>query len=139
MDIRNITADLSASPQITPEQVAELKSLGFAAIICNRPNGEAPDQPEFEAVAAAAEAAGMQALSIPISGPPVPPGATEAFSQALEALPGPILAYCRTGTRSTMLWALSQAGKRPVDEILERAKAAGYDLTPLAPALSVSA
>lgn len=139
MDIRKLTDELSVSPQLTPADIDWLKAEGFAAIVCNRPDGEAPDQPDFSALASAAQAAGLKAVHIPVSAPPMPSEAKAAFAEAMSTLPGPVLAYCRTGTRSAMLWALSQTGKRPAEEILSMAKDAGYDLSPLASALSVTA
>jgi sulfide:quinone oxidoreductase len=128
MQPRFISADLAVSPQITPDEIPQARAQGFRAIICNRPDGEGADQPTFREIEAAASAAGMQARYIPITGGMVSDADADAFGQALHELPGPVLAYGRTGTRSATLWSLSQAGARPLPEILGAAKAAGYDM-----------
>ncbi|PKP63862.1 MAG: TIGR01244 family phosphatase, partial [Alphaproteobacteria bacterium HGW-Alphaproteobacteria-8] len=128
MENRTISADFAVSPQITPEDVAKARELGFRAIICNRPDGEGADQPSFGEIEAAAQAAGMQARHVPVTGGMVSDTDVTAFAEALQALPGPVLAYCRTGTRSATLWSLAKAGSRPLPEILGATKAAGYDM-----------
>ncbi|SET33111.1 bifunctional protein tyrosine phosphatase family protein/NAD(P)/FAD-dependent oxidoreductase [Oceanicella actignis] len=134
MDARKLDARLSVAPQIAPEEVADLAARGYRAIICNRPDGEGPDQPAFAEIEAAARAAGVEARHLPVVSGAVRDEDAEAFAQALNELPGPILAYCRTGTRSATLWALAQAreGARPLPDILAAAKAAGYDLSGVA-------
>lgn len=128
MDIKTLTAGLSVSPQIAPEDVAAIKAAGFRAIICNRPDGEGADQPTFEEIAKAAKDAGLEAAYLPIVSGKVRDEDAKAFDTALTELPGPVLAYCRTGTRSATLWSLGQAGQRPVSDILAATKAAGYDM-----------
>ena len=86
-------------------------------------------------IAAAAEAAGLTFVHIPIRGGAMTPDDVARFKAALADLPQPILGYCRSGTRTTYLWALSQAGERPVEEIVALAAAAGYDVSPLGPRL----
>ena len=132
MDFNRISADLTVSPQITVADVKAIKAEGFRSIICNRPDGEGADQPGFEEIEAAARAAGLEARYLPITAGMVRDEDAEAFSDALRALPGPVLAYCRTGTRSATLWSLAQAGKRPMPEILAATKAAGYDMNGVA-------
>ena len=102
---------------------------GYRAIICNRPDGESSDQPGFNRIEAEAAAAGLQMRYVPAVSGAIGPGDVRAFAAALEELPGPVLAYCRTGTRSAILWALSEAPSRPVADILQRAAGAGYDLS----------
>lgn len=132
MDIRTISLEISVSPQIGTFDLEALKAQGFGAIICNRPDGETPDQPTFAEIAEAAREAGLEARHIPVSGGAFPDEAVAAFGTALAELPGPVLAYCRSGTRSATLWALSQAGAKPAKEVLSATAAAGYDLSPLA-------
>ncbi|WP_371155399.1 TIGR01244 family sulfur transferase [Jannaschia sp. 2305UL9-9] len=132
MDIRKISARLSVSPQITTDDLAALKSAGFRSIISNRPDGEDGDQPSFDEVAAAAGAAGLEARHIPVTSGRIGAPDVTAFQTALHELPGPTLAFCRTGTRSTTLWALAEAPHRPMPEILGAAKAAGYDMSGVA-------
>ncbi|MGB8623714.1 MAG: TIGR01244 family sulfur transferase, partial [Paracoccaceae bacterium] len=107
MDINRIAEDFSAAPQITPDDVAEAARAGFRTIICNRPDDEVPDQPQAADVAAAAKAAGLEFRHIPFSGGNLTPETVAAFEAALADCPGPVLAYCRSGTRSTMCWGLA--------------------------------
>lgn len=109
MDFKQITADLSVSPQISPADLAEIRDQGFRTIICNRPDNEEAGQPLFEEIEAAAQAAGVQAHYIPVTGSPAPNEAVSAFREALQNSSGPVLAYCRSGARSSMLWSLVQA------------------------------
>jgi len=132
MDIRKIDDGLSVSPQLAEADIAEAAAQGFRAILCNRPDGEGPDQPAFARIETAARAAGMEAAYLPVVAGKVGDADAAAFAAALTRLPGPVLAYCRTGTRSTTLWALGEAGKRPLPDILARGKAAGYDLSGVA-------
>ncbi len=129
MDIKKITPQISVSPQITAADIAEIKAQGFRSVICNRPDGEGADQPTFDEIRIAAEAAGLEARYIPIAGGIVSDGDVAAFGAALHDLPGPVLGYCRTGTRSTTLWSLSQAKTLTPAAILAAAKQAGYDMS----------
>ena len=135
-DFRQLSAQVWASPQITPAEVAEAKALGFAAIVNNRPDGEAADQPSGEEIEAAARAAGLAYHAIPIDQSGFSEAKARAMAEVLEQHEGPILAFCRSGTRSTLLWALARAsmGDDPAD-LGESAQAAGYSLAPIAPAL----
>lgn len=99
MQPKAISTTLSVAAQITPQDIATLKDQGFRAIICNRPDGEAADQPTFDEIAAAAKSVGIEARYIPIVSGMVRDEDAIAFGAALAALPGPVLAYCRTGTR----------------------------------------
>ncbi len=132
MDIRTLAPDVSVAPQIGVDEIAALAGKGFRAIIVNRPDGEEDDQPDFAAIEAAARDAGIAIRFVPV----VPGNLTDAdvtaFAKALEELPAPALAYCRTGTRSATLWALAQAGHLSTDAILKTAGQAGYDLSGLA-------
>jgi sulfide:quinone oxidoreductase len=132
MDVKKISPAFSVSPQIAPDDVADLKAEGFRAIICNRPDGEGPDQPSFEEIEAAAKAAGLEARYVPVASGMVKDEDVAAFGAALEPLPSPVLAYCRSGTRSATLWSLKEAQSRPMPEILAATKAAGYDMNGVA-------
>ena len=101
---------------------------GFRSIICNRPDGEAADQPTFEEIEVAAKAKGLEARYLPVVSGKVRDQDAKDFSALTAELPKPVLAYCRTGTRSITLWSLAEGDKRPLPEILEKAKAAGYDM-----------
>jgi len=128
MDIKPLAAGLSVSAQIAPADMQAIKDAGFRAIICNRPDGEGADQPTFDEIAAAAKKAGLVARYIPIVSGKVSDADADAFDTAMAELPGPILAYCRSGTRSATLWSLAQATKRSLADILAATKAAGYDM-----------
>lgn len=128
MDPKKIDADLSVSPQIELSDLAELKRRGFAGVISNRPDGEDADQPTFDEVARAAVAEGLEARHIPVNGGDIGDADAAQFDAALRDVPGPALAFCRSGKRSVSLWALNEAGRRPVAEILRTAEAAGYDI-----------
>lgn len=128
MEIRTLTAGLSVSPQIASSKMQAIKDAGFRAIICNRPDGEGADQPSFAEIEKAAKKLGIAAHYQPIVAGKVSDEDATAFDKALTELPGPVLAYCRTGTRSATLWSLSQAKTRSVADILAATKAAGYDM-----------
>ncbi len=128
MEIKTLTAGLSVSPQVVAADMKAIKDAGFRALICNRPDGEGSDQPTFDEIAKAAKAQGLEAIYLPIVSGMVRDEDAAEFNAALTALPGPVLAYCRTGTRSATLWSLAQANKRSVSDILAATKAAGYDM-----------
>lgn len=135
MDIRKIDDTISVTPQIQPEDVAQLAALGFRSIISNRPDGEDAGQPAQARIAQAAADAGLEFRSIPVVPGGLTPELADEFGQAMAELPGPVLAYCRSGTRSATIWALSQSGLQARDEILTAAARAGYDLRGIAGAL----
>ncbi|MBS3850126.1 TIGR01244 family sulfur transferase [Devosia sp. J2-20] len=136
MDLKRINDHVSVSGQIRPEDVAALKAAGFVAIVNNRPDGESPDQPAGAEIEAAAKEAGMAYHSIPLGREGVSPEMVEQTKAVLEGSAGPVFCYCRSGTRSTTLWALSQAGQRDASEIIAQAADAGYDMSHLAGHLS---
>ena len=123
MQLHTLTTGLSASPQVMPDDLQAIKDAGFRAIICNRPDGEGSDQPTFQEIAKAAKKLGLEAIYQPIVAGKVGDDDAAAFGASLDKLPGPVLAYCRTGTRSATLWSLSQANKRSVAHILTRLEA----------------
>ena len=131
MDVKRINDHVSVAPQIRPEDFASLKAMGFSSVVNNRPDGEAPDQPTTATMQAAAAAAGLDYHYIPLGRDGVSPEMVEQTRSVLEGSAGPVLCYCRSGTRSTTLWALSQAGTMPADEIVEAAAHAGYDMSHL--------
>lgn len=133
MQPKSINKALSVSEQIAATDLGEIAGAGFKSIICNRPDGEGADPPGFSEIDAAAKAAGVQAAYLPVVSGMVTDADVIAFGAALDALPKPVLAYCRTGTRSATLWSLSEGSRgRPVPEILAATKAAGYDMTGVA-------
>jgi len=135
MDIRKLAEGIAIAPQLQPGDMAALAKAGYGTIICNRPDGEAPDQPGHAEMTAAAQAAGLEYVYIPISGGEFSEASIAAFAAALHDQPGPAVAYCRSGARSTTLWALSQADKLPAEDILNAAANAGIDAMAIAPRL----
>jgi uncharacterized protein (TIGR01244 family) len=129
-DIRQVTPDFAVAPQIEPGDMAEAAARGFRLVINNRPDGEAPDQPTSTEMQAAAQAAGLAYRYIPVRGGPGP-GEVEAVMGALEEAGGPVLAYCRSGTRSIVTWSLGQvvAGALARDELIKLGREAGYELS----------
>ena len=136
MDLKKITEKTAVSPQITTQDIAAIKEAGFRAIICNRPDGEGADQPSFEEIEAAAKKVGLEAAYVPVTSGKVRDEDVESFGAALKDLPRPVLAYCRTGTRSATLWSLHESKKRTMYEILAATKAAGYDMNGVARRIS---
>lgn len=130
-----INDTISVAGQLSPADLAEAKAQGFALIINNRPDGEAPDQPAARVMAEAAAAQGLDYLEIPIAGGFSMPQ-VEAMAAALAGAQGPVLAFCRSGTRSTNLWALASAARGgDPDAIVEAAGGAGYDVSGMRPTL----
>lgn len=129
MNINKLTNDLSVSPQIGLDELDGIKAAGFRSIISDRPDGEAGDQPTFAEIEAAARKAGLEAAHVPVVSGWIDAADVRAFAEALERLPKPTLGFCRTGMRTTSLWAMSQGESKPIEEILATAKAAGYDVS----------
>ena len=120
------------SSQIAPEEVAELKDHGVTVIVNHRPDGEEPDQPTGLEIEKAAQAAGIDYLAAPIRRG-IGPADVDAMAEAIEAAEGKLLAYCRSGTRSTLAWAVARRKQgASVDEVAEAAGRAGVDLAPVA-------
>jgi uncharacterized protein (TIGR01244 family) len=131
LELKRINDEVSVAPQISPDDMPALKAAGFTTVINNRPDGEAPDQPTSAEMQAAAEAAGLGYHFIPLGREGVSPEMIEQERTALEGSDGPVLCFCRSGTRSTTLWALTQAGKMPAQEIVAQAARAGYEMSHL--------
>jgi sulfide:quinone oxidoreductase len=132
MNIRKIDDRLAVSPQIAVDDLPKLAAEGYRAVICNRPDGEGGDQPSFEEIERAARENGLEARYLPVASGLVRDEDAEEFAEAMRTLPGPVVAYCRSGTRSATLWALSEAKRRPLPEILGKTKAVGYDMSGVA-------
>ncbi|UYY57349.1 TIGR01244 family sulfur transferase [Sphingomonas sp. S2-65] len=138
--IRKIDDEISVAPQISPEEVPALAQAGFTAIINNRPDGEELSQPAGDAIRQAAEAAGLAYSEIPVTHAGFSAAQVEAMAEALEQAKGPVLAYCRSGTRSCNLWALAQASRGgDPDALTAKAAGAGYDIEGIRPLLDVLA
>lgn len=139
-EFRKLTEQFYASPQVTPHEISEAAAMGIALVVNNRPDGEAPDQPPGADIEAATRAAGMDYLAIPIGSAGFSEPQVEILQQALASAEGPVLGFCRSGTRSTLLWSLARtrAGADP-EETGEAAAAAGYDVSPVRPAMDMFA
>jgi len=135
---RSITIDIMVAPQIGVDAVAEAKAAGVALIINNRPEGESDDQIPGADIEAAARAAGMEYIAIPITHSGFSQPQVMAMVAALQGAQGKILAYCRSGTRSTLLWALAESaqGGDP-DALTNMAAKAGYDVSPVRPLMDM--
>jgi len=136
METKTLTSTLSVSAQIAVTDISQIVRAGFKAIICNRPDDEGSDQPGFHEIEAAADLACLPIRYLPVESGRVTDQHGVSFGQLMDELPKPILAYCRTGMRSTTMWALSQAGKVPFPQIIEAAAKAGFDLHSLVPRIT---
>ena len=131
-----LTPAISVAPQIAPEECAVVRAQGFTAIVNNRPDDEAPGQPSAMTMRAAAEAAGLRYADIPIDQSGFSMPQVQAMVAELDAAGGPILAFCRSGTRSTNLWALAEASRGgDPDAIVAAAQSGGYDVSGMLPTL----
>lgn len=138
--IRTIDSKVSVAPQILPDQMADIAAAGFVAIVNNRPDDEEPGQPSGAEIQAAAEAAGLAYTAIPVTHAGFGHGQLDAMRAALDAADGPVLAYCRSGTRSCNLWALAAAGLgEDQDALVAKGAGAGYDLNGLRPLMDAVA
>lgn len=132
-DFRRVTDRLSVSPQITVDDIREAQALGFTTVINNRPDHEVEGQPTSAEIEEAANAAGLAYVHIPVRGMPTPEQ-VEANRQAIEGSAGPVLAFCRTGTRCINTWSIGErlaGGDR--DDLVRIGAQAGYDLTNILP------
>ena len=132
VDIRTVTDSFAVAPQIGPEDVEDIAAAGYKTIIANRPDGEGGlDQPRMGQIRAKAESLGLTFVALPFSGAPTPE-IVERTGHILAEAETPILAYCRTGTRSITAWALVHSGQGTSEEIVSAAAGAGYDLSSIA-------
>jgi sulfide:quinone oxidoreductase len=134
-----LTPNVSVAPQLTGHDLEEAAAAGFRTIVNNRPDGEAPDQPRSEELAAAAKRLGLEYRHIPVVSGQLTDAHIEAFKAAVAEGEKPVLAFCRTGTRSATLWALAARDRLSPNEILQTASAAGYNLEALRPRLEAVA
>ncbi len=132
-EFRKLEDNMFVSPQISASDVAAAKEAGFTLIVNNRPDGEEPDAARGEEIAAAASAAGIDYIAIPITRAGFSRPQIDALNAARAKTGGKTLAYCRSGTRSTLLWALAEAAKGNSPRIIAaKAADAGYDVAPIA-------
>ncbi|KGM49036.1 TIGR01244 family sulfur transferase [Pseudooceanicola atlanticus] len=136
MDIRTVTPRYSVTPQIAPEDIGAIKAAGFTKVICNRPDAENPPELQAAAMEQAVKAEGLDFVSIPLTHQTMTPENITLQEEAVASAEGPVLAYCASGTRCTVIWSLARAAEgMSADEILKTAADAGYDLSGLRPRL----
>ena len=131
MMLNKIIDDYVVSDQINEDDVKKLKEAGFKTIFCNRPDNEEKDQISVKSINNKANENGLTFVHQPVIGGQISQKDVDEFSDYYDDAEKPIFSYCRTGTRSSMLWALSESGKRSVDDILSLTTAAGYNLSNL--------
>ncbi|MBU2955729.1 TIGR01244 family sulfur transferase [Marinobacter sp. F3R08] len=139
MDIRKIDDHISVTPQISVDDVAEAAKLGFRTLVANRPDCEEPGQPPMAEIEAAAREQGLTWVYMPVASGHITDDDVEQFAPMIRDAEKPVLAFCRSGTRCTVLWALSSARSRPASEIFTKAQNAGYDISGLAPRMAEQA
>lgn len=132
-DFRRVTDSLSVSPQVTEADMARAAAEGFVLVINNRPDGEDPSQPSSATIEAAARAAGLDYLHVPVRGGPTQ-DQVDAVRAAVESANGPVLAFCRSGTRSIVTWSIGQAlAGEDRETLVNQGREAGYDLSGVLP------
>lgn len=135
MDIRRITSRYHVASQLVPEDLAAIADAGFTTVICNRPDTEVAQDQQAAAIRAAAQEAGLRFETLELTHQTMTPENVARQHNLINGSDGPVLAYCATGTRCSVIWALGQIGAMPVDEILSTTARAGYDLEGLRPSL----
>jgi len=132
MDSKQLTPQLHVASQITKDDIPTIAALGFKVILNNRPDGEGDDQPLAAEIEAEAKTHGIEYIYQPVVGTAITDENAENFGATIAACfndnSGPVFAHCRTGTRCTILWMLSQAKEKGADELLATAAKAGYSL-----------
>lgn len=131
MDIRRISPAYAVSPQITVADIPAIAAAGFTTILCNRPDAEVPPDLQSAAIQAATEAAGLRFVLNPVTHQTLDAIRVQAQSRAMAGSAGPVLAYCASGTRSSIVWSLGQAKLQPAEAIIAATARAGYELSGL--------
>lgn len=139
MKINTLTPDYAVSPQITVEDVAQLKDAGFGTVICNRPDHEVQSRYQADAIRSAVEAAGLSFVDNPVEAGEMTQANVDTQRAAVVGAQAPVFAYCRSGNRSAVVWALALAGDVPVADILKATQDVGYDLSGLRQYLEAAA
>jgi uncharacterized protein (TIGR01244 family) len=139
MDIRPLTPDYAVSPQIDPEDFAAIKAAGYTRVINNRPDGEIPPSHRSPVMRAAAEAAGLEYVENCVIGGALTMDNVTAQAEAMATATGPVLAYCASGNRSSICWALAKAKEMPVDDLVGIPARHGYNLEGLRPQIAALA
>ena len=139
MDIRALTPTYAVSPQITQDDLAAIKAAGYTTIINNRPDGEIPAALHSDAMQAAAEAMGFTFVVNPVIGGAMTMDNVTAQQSAIAAADGPVFAYCASGNRSSVVWALAHAGQMSADDLVGIPARYGYQLDHLRPQIAALA
>ncbi|MFN4153157.1 MAG: TIGR01244 family sulfur transferase [Paracoccaceae bacterium] len=139
MDIRPLTPDYAVSPQIDPEDFAAIKAAGYTRVINNRPDAEIPPSHHTTVMQAAAEAAGLEFVVNPVIGGALTMANVTAQAEAITSATGPVLAYCASGNRSSICWALAKAGDMPAEDLIGIPARHGYNLEALRPQIETLA
>ena len=139
MDLRALTPTYAVSPQITPADLPAIKAAGFVTVIDNRPDGEIPPDLHTPVMQAAAQAQGLIFVANPVISGALTLDNVTLQAQAIAASPGPVFAYCASGNRSSVVWALAHAGKMPADDMINAAARFGYSLDHLRPQIAALA
>ncbi|MCY4304668.1 MAG: TIGR01244 family sulfur transferase [Aestuariivita sp.] len=134
MTFHFLTEKYAVSPQITPDDVSKIKEAGFTTIICNRPDSEVPEVNQASQIRTWTESIGLKFEELPITHQTMTPDVVEQQREIVGASQGPVLAYCASGTRCSIIWALGAAlHQMPIDDILAITRNAGYSLDNLRP------
>ena len=128
MDIRPLSPTFAVSPQIAVEDIPAIKEAGYTTIICNRPDPEVPPSHQQQAIGDAAVAAGLTFIVNPVTHQTMALDIVDTQKASMDQSEGPVLAYCASGTRSSILWSFAQAKEMSADEIIAATSNAGYDL-----------
>lgn len=128
MDIRKLSDGYSVTPMIASEDIAAIKAAGFGTVICNRPDGEVPPEVQAAAMRALIEAEGLTFVDNPMIPGGLSQEMVDAQRAAIDGATGPVLAYCASGNRSSILWALAMAGRQPTDELIAAGAQYGYQV-----------
>ncbi|WP_226782698.1 TIGR01244 family sulfur transferase [Oceaniglobus trochenteri] len=131
MQINTLTDDYAVAGQIEPDDMAALKKAGFTSVICNRPDEETGPGESSVVMAQAADAAGLKFTYNPVISGAMSNDNIAVQRSAVADSEGPVFAYCRSGMRSSVVWALSQAAEAAPDDLIAAAARGGYDLNPL--------
>lgn len=135
MDIRALTPAYAVSPQIEPSDLPAIKAAGFTTVIDNRPDGEIPPHLHTEEMRRAAESLGLAFVANPVIGGALTMDNVTAQRAAIDGATGPVFAYCASGNRSSVVWALAHAGRMPADDLIGIPARFGYQLEHLRPTL----
>ncbi len=139
MDIRQITPRFFAAPQISPEEMPQIVAAGIKRVLCNRPDAEIPPSHHASVMEQAARDAGLEFVCLPLTHQTMTSDVIAQNKALMDDCDGPVLAYCASGTRSTIAWALAAAQEMPVEEVVLAARNGGYDLSNLRPTLEAIA